>query len=149
EQMTPADVLTGSAPSGNAPAQPQEEPQPAPVPAPPPEPVPIQEPEFQEEPPVETRRRRKDTAGEGEAATAQVAAEIASGMAVEKTYDFPPITLLDQTRQDNYIEAGAELRTNAQRLADTLRSFGVDATGGDVIRGPAITRYEFVLDQGV
>ena len=149
EQMTPADVLTGSAPSGNAPAQPQEEPQPVPVPAPPPEPVPIQEPEFQEEPPVETRRRKKDTAGEVEAATAQVAAEIASGMAVEKTYDFPPITLLDQNRQDNYIEAGAELRTNAQRLADTLRSFGVDATGGDVIRGPAITRYEFVLDQGV
>ena len=148
-QMTPADVLTGSAPSGNAPAQPQEEPQPAPVPAPPPEPVPIQEPEFQEEPPVETRRRKKDTVGEVEAATAQVAAEIASGMAVEKTYDFPPITLLDQNRQDNYIEAGAELRTNAQRLADTLRSFGVDATGGDVIRGPAITRYEFVLDQGV
>ena len=149
EQMTPADVLAGSAPNGNAPAQPQEEPQPAPVPAPPPEPVPIQEPEFQEEPPVETRRRKKDTAGEVEAATAQVAAEIANGMAVEKTYDFPPITLLDQNRQDNYIEAGAELRTNAQRLADTLRSFGVDATGGDVIRGPAITRYEFVLDQGV
>ena len=149
EQMTPADVLTGSAPNGNAPAQLQEEPQPAPVPAPPPEPVPIQEPEFQEEPPVETRRRKKDTVGEVEAATAQVAAEIASGMAVEKTYDFPPITLLDQNRQDNYIEAGAELRTNAQRLADTLRSFGVDATGGDVIRGPAITRYEFVLDQGV
>ena len=148
-QMTPADVLTGSAPNGNAPAQPQEEPQPAPVPAPPPEPVPIQEPEFQEEPPVETRRRKKDTVGEVEAATAQVPAEIASGMAVEKTYDFPPITLLDQNRQDNYIEAGAELRTNAQRLADTLRSFGVDATGGDVIRGPAITRYEFVLDQGV
>ena len=149
EQMTPADVLTGSAPNGNAPAQPQEEPQPAPVPAPPPEPVPIQEPESQEEPPVETRRRKKDTAGEVEAATAQVAAEIANGMAVEKTYDFPPITLLDQNRQDNYIEAGAELRTNAQRLADTLHSFGVDATGGDVIRGPAITRYEFVLDQGV
>ena len=148
-QMTPADVLTGSAPNGNAPAQPQEEPQPAPVPAPPPEPVPIQEPEFQEEPPVETRRRKKDTVGEVEAATAQVGAQIASGMAVEKTYDFPPITLLDQNRQDNYIEAGAELRTNAQRLADTLRSFGVDATGGDVIRGPAITRYEFVLDQGV
>ena len=149
EQMTPADVLAGSAPNGNAPAQPQEEPQPAPVPAPPPEPVPIQEPEFQEEPPVGTRRRKKDTAGEVEAATAQVAAEIANGMAVEKTYDFPPITLLDQNRQDNYIEAGAELRTNAQRLADTLHSFGVDATGGDVIRGPAITRYEFVLDQGV
>ena len=55
---------------------------------------------------METRRRKKDTAGEVEAATAQVAAEIASGMAVEKSYDFPPITLLDQNRQDNYIEGG-------------------------------------------
>ena len=98
---------------------------------------------------METRAAEKGHRRRGGGRHRQVAAEIANGMAVEKTYDFPPITLLDQNRQDNYIEAGAELRTNAQRLADTLRSFGVDATGGDVIRGPAITRYEFVLDQGV
>ena len=59
------------------------------------------------------------------------------------------VTLLEPSSQDNYIEAGAELRLNAQRLGDTLRSFGVDATPGDVVRGPAITRYEYVLDQGV
>ena len=47
------------------------------------------------------------------------------------------------------MEAGAELRNNARRLADTLNSFGVDATPGDVVHGPSVTRYEFVLDQGV
>ena len=45
--------------------------------------------------------------------------------------------------------AGAELRNNSRRLADTLASFGVDAKAGDVIHGPSVTRYEFTLDQGV
>ena len=45
--------------------------------------------------------------------------------------------------------AGAELRDNARRLADTLTSFGVDAKPGEVVRGPSVTRYEFTLDQGV
>ena len=103
-----------------------------------------------EQPPVEEKRRsKKPTAEEVEQATAQVTAEIESSMVAEDPYTFPPVTLLDQNAQDNYIEAGAELNINAKRLADTLRSFGVDATAGDVVRGPAITRYEFVLDQGV
>ena len=46
-------------------------------------------------------------------------------------------------------EAGAELRNNSRRLADALRSFGVDATAGDVVHGPSVTRYEFTLEQGV
>ena len=59
------------------------------------------------------------------------------------------MTLLERNVQDNYIEAGAELRMTSLRLSETLRSFGVDASPGDVIRGPAITRYEFTLAQGV
>ena len=108
-----------------------------------------EEPRPEDAPVEEKRRSKKEAAREVEQATAEVAAEIENGMAVENRYEFPPITLLDQNLQDNYIEAGAELRTNAQRLADTLRSFGVDAAPSDVVRGPAITRYEFMLDQGV
>ena len=44
---------------------------------------------------------------------------------------------------------GAELRNNSRRLAEALRSFGVDARAGEVIHGPSVTRYEFTLDQGV
>ena len=84
-----------------------------------------------------------------EQAAEQVAAEIESGLALESAYDFPPVTLLERNVQDNYIEAGAELRMTSLRLSETLRSFGVDASPGDVIRGPAITRYEFTLAQGV
>ena len=32
------------------------------------------------------------------------------------SYGYPPVTLLEENLQDNYIEAGAELRSTAQRL---------------------------------
>ena len=149
-QMTPADVFGGTEETAEAaaPVAPVMEPvMPAPEPIPfDPEPIPAVETAAPA--PVEEKKRKKTA--DVETAAAEVTAEIESGMAAgEGTYTFPPITLLDHNSQDNYIEAGAELRTNAQRLADTLSSFGVDATAGDVVRGPAITRYEFVLDQGV
>ena len=136
-------------------------PEPEPIPEPVPEPVvrqPAPEPVHEPEPepaPVpppapEARPKKKNAAELLEEATAQVTAEIASTIAAGgDTYGYPPVTLLEENLQDNYIEAGAELRATSQRLADTLRSFGVDAAPGDVIRGPAITQYEFTLAQGV
>ena len=56
---------------------------------------------------------------------------------------------LSSADQENFAEAGAELRNNSRRLAQTLTSFGVDAQPGDVVRGPSVTRYEFTLSQGV
>ena len=67
----------------------------------------------------------------------------------EEIYRYPPITLLEENHTDNCTEVGAELRNNSRRLADALRSFGVDATAGDVVHGPSVTRYEFTLEQGV
>ncbi len=156
--------------------EPEPTPEPIPEPLPDPEPIPVMEQPVREDPepvsvsnaidltepapepvkvvrepdpPPQDTRRKKKSGIDVEEASALVAAEIASGMAVGSEYDYPPIDLLDMNTSDNYIEAGAELRVNAQRLADTLRSFGVDASAGDVIRGPAITRYEFTLEQGV
>ena len=116
-------------------------------------PVPIQ----QEEPaapvreaPASGRKEKANTAREVAEQTAAVTAEIEQKLAdSENAYQFPPITLLHENRNDNFVEAGAELRNNSRRLAETLTSFGVDATPGDVVHGPAVTRYEFVLDQGV
>ena len=83
-------------------------------------------------------------------ATAEVSEAIEKELSEEEeTYRYPPITLLEENQGDNFTEAGAELRSNAQRLANTLTSFNVDAKPGDVIRGPSVTRYEFTLDQGV
>ena len=96
------------------------------------------------------RQEKTNTAQEVAAQTAAVTAEIQEKMAGEENvYQFPPITLLRENRNDNFVEAGAELRNNSRRLAETLTSFGVDATPADVVHGPSVTRYEFVLDQGV
>ena len=67
----------------------------------------------------------------------------------EEQYQYPPITLLEQGAAGSFTEAGAEMRGNSKRLADTLRSFGVDAQAGEVVRGPSVTRYEFTQPQGV
>ena len=93
----------------------------------------------------------KPSAPEEVAAEAEkVAGEIESELEQDiPEYTFPPITLLDEGRAGNAVEAGAELRNNSRRLAETLKSFGVDARAGDVVRGPSVTRYEFMLDQGV
>ena len=114
-----------------------------PVPAPAPAPAAAEEA-------VSTRKEKATTAKEVAAQTAAVAAEIEQKMATEgEGYQFPPVTLLRESRGENFTEAGAELRNNSRRLAETLTSFGVDATPGDVVHGPSVTRYEFVLDQGV
>ena len=42
-----------------------------------------------------------------------------------------------------------ELRTNRERLENTIKSFGVSARIVDTTRGPTVTRYDLELDQGV
>ena len=93
---------------------------------------------------------KKNTARQLAEATAEVTSAIEESMAeTQKVYQFPPLTLLNENLGGGYAEAGAELRNNSRRLSDALVSFGVDATPGDVVRGPSVTRYEFTLDQGV
>lgn len=90
------------------------------------------------------------TAQEVRDATEEVTAAVEQELAQpEEAYQYPPITLLDENTADNYTEVGAELRSNSQRLAQTLQSFGVDARPGAVVHGPSVTRYEFTLEQGV
>ncbi|MEG1683304.1 MAG: DNA translocase FtsK [Oscillospiraceae bacterium] len=105
--------------------------------------APLVPPEFAGE------RKPKAVAAEIAAATEAVAQEIETKQADETAYQAPPISLLDESHSDNFTEAGAELRENSRRLTETLASFGVDAKPGDVVHGPSVTRYEFVLDQGV
>ncbi len=82
-------------------------------------------------------------------ATEEVTAEIEAAQPAAPEYHYPPITLLEQGVAGSAEAAGAELRNNSRRLAETLKSFGVEAIAGDVIRGPSVTRYEFMLEQGV
>ena len=113
---------------------------------------------VQEQPevPVEEKKPRRTKAAkelqrqEVEQAADEVSRAIEDELAeTEEKYQYPPITLLDENLSGNYTEVGAELRNNSRRLAETLRSFGVDAKAGEVVHGPSVTRYEFTLDQGV
>ena len=88
----------------------------------------------------------EEVAAEAEKVAGEIESELEQDI---PEYTFPPITLLDEGGAGNAVEAGAELRNNSRRLAETLKSFGVDARAGNVVRGPSVTRYEFTLDQGV
>lgn len=110
------------------------------------EPVPPPLPEIQREPAVE-----KVTARDAHTAAAQVEQDIAKTLAESSptVYQYPPVSLL--TEDSGGVEAGAqaELKLNQERLAETIRSFGIEARISDVTRGPSVTRYEVELDQGV
>ena len=137
---TPDQVLRGEPAEEAAPVAPA-----APVTSPPAAsaaPAPVAKPHEAAKP--------SGTAQEVQDATEEVTAAVEQELAQpEEAYQYPPITLLDENTADNYAEVGAELRSNSQRLAQTLQSFGVDARPGAVVHGPSVTRYEFTLEQGV
>ncbi len=68
----------------------------------------------------------------------------------EALYTYPPIKLLNEPqRKAGAADTSEELRQNAQRLVDTLKSFGVSVKVTDISCGPAVTRYELQPAAGV
>ena len=64
-------------------------------------------------------------------------------------YQYPPIELFEKTKEENDPNAEEELKANAQKLVDTLESFGVRTRVLDISRGPSVTRYEVQPMAGV
>ena len=64
-------------------------------------------------------------------------------------YVFPPIDLLHEVDEQGNENISEEIQDNADKLIDTLASFGVTASIKGVDRGPRITRYEVVPAKGV
>lgn len=67
----------------------------------------------------------------------------------ERPYQFPPISLLQSATVLPKGDTTKELKANADRLVDTLKSFGVQTRITDISRGPAVTRYELQPAAGV
>ena len=115
-----------------------------------PEPAPAAQEAAPVKEPVPAKTKKAQLQQEVESAAQEVSQAIEQELAQgEEAYHYPPITLLEENHADNCTEVGAELRNNSRRLAEALRSFGVDAAAGDVVHGPSVTRYEFTLEQGV
>ncbi len=70
---------------------------------------------------------------------------------VEDTYQYkyPPIELFERAPEESDAGVQDELKNNAQKLVDTLESFGVHTRVLDISRGPSVTRYEVQPMAGV
>ena len=88
----------------------------------------------------------KPAAGEQAAATAP-----AEEPEVVETfqYQYPSIELFEKSAEEGDPGAQDELKANAQKLVDTLESFGVRTRVLDISRGPSVTRYEVQPMAGV
>lgn len=64
-------------------------------------------------------------------------------------YDFPSTSLLNKPVTESNIDVSLELKANALRLVDTLKSFGVETRISNINRGPTVTRYELQPSVGV
>ncbi len=86
---------------------------------------------------------------EAKASAIEIAQQISSqeGESAPR-YIYPPLDLLSPPASSS-LDGTGEMRENAKRLDDTLKSFNIDAHIVNVTRGPSITRYELELDKGV
>ena len=78
---------------------------------------------------------------------AKIAQEIVTGDQL-MIYHYPPVELL-RSGDGSSVDGTEEMRQNADRLSDTLQSFGIEAHIINVTRGPSVTRYELELSRGI
>ena len=109
-------------------------------------------PPLQPEPVVEEKPVRKTKASieDIEKAVDNVANEILEEeMQKTKPYVFPPLSLLKPGSNKRSGNTQAELKETAQKLEQTLKTFGVNVTVTDISCGPSVTRYELQPEMGV
>ena len=93
----------------------------------------------------------KSDPAEEEEIKRQVSQEIESNVAagIGETYNYPPFSLLKEGIKESNRGINAELKLNANRLTDTIKSFGIEARLINITRGPSVTRFELEMDRGI
>ncbi len=79
----------------------------------------------------------------------EVKAAAGQSMAQKHEYVFPPISLLSVNTNKSKGDSAQEIRNTAQKLQETLATFGVEATVTDISQGPTVTRFELQPKLGV
>ena len=106
--------------------------------------------DIQEEPEADVQDNvtAENPASEGGALVSTDNKNGVSEKKLKKAYKFPPVSLLK--KNPGAASGGkAEYRMTAQRLQETLLTFGVKVTITDISCGPTVTRYELQPEQGV
>ena len=67
----------------------------------------------------------------------------------EREYVFPSLDLLAAPSREGNQAAKEELDDTLSRLAETLKSFGINGRVIGAVQGPSVTRYDVSLEQGV
>ena len=67
----------------------------------------------------------------------------------DQDYQFPPLDLLTKVKPTDQSADLDSIKSNTQKLQNTLKSFGVDATVENVNLGPSVTKYELRPAVGV
>ncbi len=103
--------------------------------------------------PAEEKKELEEIKAANKATAEDIAkvAEEAEASQEEKLpeYQFPPIELLSRPVHKSSGNSEEELIQTADKLKNTLESFGVRVTINNVSRGPSVTRYELQPEQGV
>lgn len=95
--------------------------------------VPVKEEKVIEEKATESKTESVDDVDESE----------------KRVYLLPPIDCLNMPKESNAANLEAELKQTAQKLEDTLSSFGVETRTVGICSGPSVTRYEIQPAAGV
>ena len=108
------------------------------------------EPEMEAEPVMDrVPRKTRSSLEEIEKAVDNVANEIIAEQQEIKEYIFPPVSLLSKGVNKRTGNTQSQLRETAQKLEQTLKTFGVNVTVTDISCGPSVTRYEVQPEIGV
>lgn len=107
--------------------------------------------DMQEDAAMEQPSKRKTRASEKEIAkeVADVVQEMTPPSTSVQQYVFPPIDLLKAGSGKKSGNTEGQLRETANKLQQTLKTFGVNVTVTNISCGPAVTRYEIQPEMGV
>ncbi len=99
--------------------------------------------------PEEKPKKTEQAPPEGPIGTPVPFAKPEESPIAEGTYRFPPVTMLEQSKEPDQADVTEELQTNGRMLVEALKSFGVQTKIVDICRGPTVTRYELQPAPGV
>ncbi len=110
----------------------------------------MEEPEEYEETPAQPVKAEEEQPLATDEEVAEMVSQLEESVEEEEEpYTPPPIEILNEVPPPADPNLQEELRMNAEKLVDTLRSFGVQTRIVDIARGPAVTRYELQPSAGV